>query len=170
MELSDIIKKRTAPGILIFDMENRLSYSNNQAFAMFPCLREGRLPDAITELCNGARNGNTDSRIVQNDKGIFLSLRAFLIGWKESEKGSSHMLVMIEGIIKKRQIDFTKAWEDFDLTKRELEVLQLICNGLTNREISKELAIGEYTVKDHLKNIMRKMNVKSRGKIITRLQ
>jgi DNA-binding NarL/FixJ family response regulator len=94
-----------------------------------------------------------------------------LIGWGQRYvKKPSHIFVLIEGIIKKRQIDFNKVRGDFDLTKRELEVLKLICIGLTNKEISKELAICEYTVKDHLKNIMRKMNVTSRSRIITCIQ
>lgn len=45
-------------------------------------------------------------------------------------------------------------------------MLKLICDGLTNKEISERLFISEYTVKDHIKNIMEKMGASSRGEII----
>ncbi len=59
------------------------------------------------------------------------------------------------------------------LTKRELEVVDLICYGYTNSDIAKMLFISEYTVKDHTKNIYRKMDVHSRhelASVINRLR
>jgi DNA-binding CsgD family transcriptional regulator len=49
------------------------------------------------------------------------------------------------------------------LTKRELEVLQLIANGKTNRNIANELYISERTVERHVSNIFNKLNVSSRS-------
>ncbi len=51
------------------------------------------------------------------------------------------------------------------LTKRELEVVDLICYGYTNSDIAKMLFISEYTAKDHTKNIYRKMGVHSRHEL-----
>jgi LuxR family maltose regulon positive regulatory protein len=48
------------------------------------------------------------------------------------------------------------------LTRREKEVLELISNGYTNREISDELFIAEVTAKVHVRNIIRKLGVRSR--------
>ena len=48
------------------------------------------------------------------------------------------------------------------LTERELEVADLISRGYSNRDIAKMLFISEYTVKDHTKNIYRKLNIHSR--------
>jgi ATP/maltotriose-dependent transcriptional regulator MalT len=48
------------------------------------------------------------------------------------------------------------------LTKRELEVLQLICEGLTNREIAGALVISPSTAKVHVHNIFSKLEVGSR--------
>lgn len=48
------------------------------------------------------------------------------------------------------------------LTKRELEVADLISYGYSNANIAKILFISEHTVKDHTKNIYRKLNVHSR--------
>lgn len=49
-----------------------------------------------------------------------------------------------------------------DLTKRELEVLKLIANGLFNKEIASKLGISERTVKNHVSNIFRKISVSDR--------
>ncbi len=48
------------------------------------------------------------------------------------------------------------------LTDRELEVLRLVARGLNNREIAKELFISENTVKNHVRNILEKLQLHSR--------
>ena len=48
------------------------------------------------------------------------------------------------------------------LTIRESEILQLVSQGATNREIARQLYISENTVKNHLKNIMTKLHIKNR--------
>jgi two-component system response regulator DegU len=48
------------------------------------------------------------------------------------------------------------------LTQRELEVLQLIVNGKSNREIADTLIISEKTVKNHVTNILRKLDLSDR--------
>lgn len=48
------------------------------------------------------------------------------------------------------------------LTKRELDVLQLISKGCSNKKISDELTISERTVKNHISHIFRKINVEDR--------
>jgi DNA-binding NarL/FixJ family response regulator len=46
-----------------------------------------------------------------------------------------------------------------DLTPRELEILKLIAEGLSNREIATRLVISEKTVKNHINNILSKLHV-----------
>ena len=48
------------------------------------------------------------------------------------------------------------------LTERELEVLKLVAQGLNNREIAKRLFISENTVKNHVRNILDKLQLHSR--------
>jgi DNA-binding NarL/FixJ family response regulator len=48
------------------------------------------------------------------------------------------------------------------LTDREMEVLKLVATGRNNREIAKELFITENTVKNHVRNILEKLNLHSR--------
>lgn len=48
------------------------------------------------------------------------------------------------------------------LTDRELEVLKLVARGLNNRDIAKQLFISENTVKNHVRNILEKLQLHSR--------
>jgi len=53
------------------------------------------------------------------------------------------------------------------LTARELEVLDLIAQGLTNRQIAHSLGVKEETVKMHVRNIMDKLQVQDRTEAVT---
>ena len=54
--------------------------------------------------------------------------------------------------------------EDIPLTKRELQVLQHVALGLSNREVGKSLGISVETAKEHVQNILRKLDVNDRTK------
>ena len=66
-----------------------------------------------------------------------------------------------------------RAWQrsvrdvDAVLTEREQEVLALVAEGLTNREIGRRLFISEKTASVHLSNLMAKLNVSSRTEAVT---
>jgi ATP/maltotriose-dependent transcriptional regulator MalT len=49
------------------------------------------------------------------------------------------------------------------LTRRELEVLGLVAEGLTNRQIAERLVVSEHTVHRHVTNILRKLDLPSRA-------
>jgi two-component system NarL family response regulator len=48
------------------------------------------------------------------------------------------------------------------LTDRELEVLRLVAKGMSNKEIAGELVIAENTVKNHVRNILEKLELRTR--------
>lgn len=54
------------------------------------------------------------------------------------------------------------------LTPREVEVLTAVSNGLTNKEIARELGISQHTVKFHLESLMRKLGASSRAEAVSK--
>jgi DNA-binding NarL/FixJ family response regulator len=62
-------------------------------------------------------------------------------------------------------IPFTPPVREFEQepTPREIEVLQLISDGLVNREIGKRLFLSEETVKSHVRHLLAKLQARSRA-------
>jgi DNA-binding NarL/FixJ family response regulator len=58
--------------------------------------------------------------------------------------------------------DSTPAQIPGGLSPREVEILSLVANGKSNREIASELVISERTVARHMSNIFNKLDVTSR--------
>lgn len=55
---------------------------------------------------------------------------------------------------------------DFGLTKREKEIILLISQGKTSKEIADKLFISEHTARQHRKNILKKLEVNSTGDLV----
>lgn len=98
------------------------------------------------------------------------AIEAVLNGMYQVDQKMSHYVVkdyveiadQIYGDIKesKRQIPLNI------YTKRESEVLQLLVEGMSNRDIAKALNISEKTVKNHISSLFRKMNVNDRTQAV----
>ena len=52
------------------------------------------------------------------------------------------------------------------LTDREKEVIKVIADGLTNKEIARELFISESTVENHIHNIYEKLEITNRAQAV----
>ncbi len=55
------------------------------------------------------------------------------------------------------------------LTLREREVFELLVQNLTTREIAGKMFISEKTVRNHISNVMQKLNVKGRSQAVVEL-
>ena len=64
---------------------------------------------------------------------------------------------------KKRQLTGEK---DSSLSKREVEILKLIAEGYTNKEIAQKLHLSQHTVRNHITNIFLKLNCNTRAKAV----
>lgn len=60
--------------------------------------------------------------------------------------------------------------EKFQISKREMEVIQLVCTGRSNQEIADELFISIGTVKNHLYNIYSRLGIKNRTQLVKMFQ
>ena len=187
--LLELIKKRRQPGILILDRKGRIRYSNREILAMLPNLLETdardktrtHIPEEIMRICTLAlrmpvseeaapvQNVETDCSIMVDGTEQFFSLRAFGVSGFNRKKGESYVMVLVERVVEKHDIDFEKIKKNYHISGRELDVIRMLCQGLSNRAIGEKLYISEYTVKDHLKNIMAKMGVESRNEILALL-
>ena len=58
--------------------------------------------------------------------------------------------------------------ETEEFTERELEVLNLMAKGESNKEIADRLSITQSTVKSHIQSLFQKMNASSRTEVVTR--
>ncbi len=74
--------------------------------------------------------------------------------------GKSHFELPSEILPSENQFSTTDAFlKKQNLTRRELEILKLICKNLSSKEIANQLCISLFTVDTHRKNMMQKLNV-----------
>lgn len=73
---------------------------------------------------------------------------------------SQEFLIFIAKVLQHHDEEITNYLED--LTPRELEILEWLVKGDSNKEIARELSISESTVKVHVQNILKKFKVSSR--------
>ena len=79
-------------------------------------------------------------------------------------RGETFIQPELTPMLKERMEERSSNSNSFDdsLTRREIEVLKLLAEGLFNKEIAYTLDISEKTVKNHVSNIFKKINVSDR--------
>ncbi|HWB28220.1 MAG TPA: LuxR C-terminal-related transcriptional regulator [Chitinophagaceae bacterium] len=87
--------------------------------------------------------------------GIFLARKLFVKKVQVKEEIKEAKLFIDEDGIKKAGI-----------SKRELEILQLIDEGLSNQQIADKLFVSEHTVKKHISNLFFKLDVQRRTEAV----
>jgi len=175
--MTQIIKNRSTPGILLFDLDDRLLFSNGQALDMLPGIdvqvgHGFNMPSEIFRICRRVKGtsetaeGHYGHPVMQKGE-IYLSLRGFML---VSKVGSPSIMILIEQIVAKHEVNIEKIRQEFLLTKREADVVRFLCRGMGNKKISEEMFISEHTVKDHIKNVMKKIKVGSRNELMAFLK
>ena len=62
--------------------------------------------------------------------------------------------------------DNGESCEPTELTTRELEIVKLIIEGLSTKEIADQLCLSHHTIYTHKKNVMKKLGIKSTSELI----
>jgi len=78
-------------------------------------------------------------------------------------------MVLIEKVSEHRQFNLKELKERYGLTERQMDILKLLVNGSSNKEIAEALCVTEDTVKGHLKHVMRRLEVNTRTEILSML-
>jgi DNA-binding CsgD family transcriptional regulator len=134
------------------------------------------IPSAVTEDCDHLKE-----RMKSNSSGIIplplcriiklsgyrkYSLCSQILS-KEMSMGSQvFYMVKIDELTHPVTLNIGALERDFGLTRREIEILLNIFNGLKNAEVAEKLFISEITVKKHLQHIFEKIGVSSRTALI----
>ncbi len=136
------------------------------------------LPEIVYELYDyfvnsGILNENeveeampTVNRICIQGGMVFL-LRALKLRQHGGEPNYADIMILVERVSQGVRVD--QIGETTKLTPREGEVVQLLLEGKTNKEVAVCIEIGEYTVKDHIKRIMKKLEVTTRAGIVAKV-
>lgn len=95
----------------------------------------------------------------QSSDSIIESLRTVYKGNIVFEKD---VVNVITGMIKEGK---DKKPSDFNLSQREFEVLALIAEGLSNKEIAEKLFLGEGTVRNYITNVLEKLELRDRTQL-----
>ena len=73
-------------------------------------------------------------------------------------------------LLVQRMVKVLNLKKDYQLTDREMEILEMLIKRLTNKEISRQLFISIPTVKTHLANIYQKLDVRNRDELLSFLR
>jgi DNA-binding NarL/FixJ family response regulator len=136
------------------------------------------------ELTKWVRNQYPDIKIIvltmyKNDEYFMAAIREGASGYLLKDSPSEEVIAalrtvskgesVIPSIMTKKLLSLHQAennMEDNSLTMREMEVLLRLVEGLSNKEIANRLFISDKTVKIHVSNIFKKLEVKSRSQAI----
>lgn len=110
------------------------------------------------EYLEKAKNLGVDGYVLKDSESSILKKAICTV-----QKGSTYIQSNMAMMLRERQ-NFMLTYQTGEtvLTKREIEVLKLLAEGLFNKEIAYKLLISEKTVKNHVSNIFKKLDVSDR--------
>lgn len=183
-ELHVLVRRRAQPGILILSQHGQILYVNHDAKNLLegltlktpPLPQHQSLPEIIYQLFiqfkeivgeNGQESAIPTANRVCIHEGVVFLFRALLLQKQGANRDTMHIMILIEKVSQGVRID--QFVQSTHLTKREQAVVRLLLEGKTNKEVASCMNIGEYTVKDHVKRIMKKLNVTTRAGIVAKV-
>lgn len=108
-------------------------------------------------------------RIVPVSSTERIQIKINLIKESFKEYKTPFFLVILENLSEILEGRERNLKEKYNLTGREIEIIRVVSEGFSNKEIAERLFISSYTVENHLKNIFEKIGVKNRTSLIHKL-
>jgi len=106
---------------------------------------------------------------VQIYGGLIALLFAIMGVWMGFKLTKKKEVVVLKEVLVSRGTPFAlnqQKLRELAITPRELEILELIANGLSNREIAEKLFVSESTVKTHSSRVFEKLSAKRRTQAV----
>jgi len=122
--------------------------------------------------------------VYDDDERVFAALRAGAVGYSSKNVRATELLSSLRAVAKGETVitpplarrllnEFSRLSPHSsetppaqELTKRELEIVSELAQGASNRDIAQKLAISEYTVKSHVRNILAKLHLGGRREVV----
>lgn len=95
-----------------------------------------------------------------SDEVLYEGIKSSFYGNIVFDKNVAEKIISTENVV-----CLDKIIEKFNLTKKEIDIISLIADGLTNKEISEKLFLSEGTIKNNVTNILSKLNLRDRTQI-----
>ena len=183
---SQVIENRTCPGVCMVNSSMDVIWADRRAWELCRAMTPGRtakgsgrqLPEVIQALCEKAmqllkedRKRTADSPVIREViEGVGGSLLVCGFGLPfNNDPQQSQLFIVIEWIGRRGVAAAQQAKEIFKLTQREVEVVQQLLKGWSNKQIAYDLKLKEQTVKEHIQRIMAKTKSESRTGILARV-
>ena len=105
----------------------------------------------------------------RDDAEVLLSIRSILRGGAPIDPFIAQEILkqISASVITRSKGDKSSDSEVALLTNRETEILDLVAQGMSNKEIAEQLFVSKYTVESHIKHIYRKLSVTKRTKAVS---
>lgn len=173
-EISNIVTTTLSHDVDILALSSELNGSPKDAVAVVREMRaaqpetkivillESHREDAVLDLLRAGANG------IFEKEGSLEMLRQCLHAVNRGEIWLDNRFValLIHFLATVPTMPDIKAKGKERLTKREREVLDLLVQGLSNRDISERMSLSEHTVKNYILHIFDKMGVSSRAELL----
>jgi DNA-binding CsgD family transcriptional regulator len=122
--------------------------------------------DTIIRCCHGTVTDNPVRDITAEINDQEYRLTAYSV----CPSGTpGYNLIVVHRIMSHEDILRYRVMEAYSLSPREADIFIMVAEGMTNHEIAEKVFLSEYTVKDHLKSVFRKLEVSSRSKAVAKL-
>lgn len=151
--------RRTRPELIVFGLDNA-THEVADALAIVRSV----VPDVRFCVLSSFANPEVMQRSIASGADGFLvkdmAPSELDIAFRVIAAGSSYVDPRVAGGMLKRRLSAGSAIGE--LTSREADILKLIANGLSNKEISGRLKLSEKTIKNYISRIFSKLNVSAR--------